>query len=277
MAPYFFFDGEQAETFSAETNRKEIAKAIRNILGSTLIETAIGDFEYLSKKFNEEIGATSGDAEISAVERQLAGLELQREKRTGRITELETEIDGLADQLSAITAKLSEAQEAAQYQRARDDKQHQLTGVGDQLKETQNDILKWISSKAMVAVSAKLTSLSLDFIDEESLRGRIPSPYNEDFVRGLLDIERCICERPLLPATAEWRAVTALLSTASNAEVLSRVIRARSRISVLKEQRQDVAALLTGAEEKQVRLIHYDFCPGIIAKFFENTINRYIS
>jgi DNA sulfur modification protein DndD len=254
MAPYFFFDGEQAETFSAEMNRKEIAKAIRNILGSTLIETAIADLDYLSKKFNEEIGENSDDAEINAVERSLSNLEQQRDKRTGRIADLEIEIDGLTHQLSEITAKLSEAREAAQHQHAREDKQHQLKGIEDQLKETHLEILKWISSKAMVSVSSKLTSLSLDFIDEQSLKGRIPSPYNEDFVKGLLNAERCICDRPLMPATGEWRAVTSLLSTASNAEVLGRVIRARTRIGVLKEQRQDAPTLLAAAEEKLVRL-----------------------
>lgn len=254
MAPYFFFDGEQAETFSAETNRREIAKAIRNILGSTLIETAIGDLDYLSRKFNEEIGQASGDAEIAALEHQLAELQTARDRRTEKIGVLDNEIDGLTDQLSAIASKLAEAREAAQHQRAREDKKHQLNGVEDQLKETQNDILKWIASKATASVSAKLTSQSLDFIDEESLRGRIPSPYNEDFVKGLLTAQRCVCERPLSPATSEWRAVSSLLSTAANAEVLNRVIRARSRINVLREQRQDAPSLLKSAEEKLVRL-----------------------
>ena len=254
MAPYFFFDGEQAETFSAEKNRKEIAKAIRNILGSTLIETAIGDLDYISRKFNEEIGEASGDAEIAAVEHQLSELLSARDKRAEKIALLDSEIDGLNDQLGAIASKLAEAREAAQYQRAREDKRHQLKGVEEQLKETQNDILRWISSKATAAVSNKLTSHSMDFIDEESLRGRIPSPYNEDFVKGLLTAERCVCERPLSPATAEWRAVSSLLSTAANAEVLNRVIRARSRISVLREQHQDAPSLLASAEEKLVRL-----------------------
>ena len=45
MARYFFFDGEQAEAFSAEMNNKTISAAIRDILGSTLIETAIEDRE----------------------------------------------------------------------------------------------------------------------------------------------------------------------------------------------------------------------------------------
>src|SRR5260221_1970701 len=49
MAPYFFFDGEQAETFSSETNYKAVAGAIRDILGCTTLETAIEDLRYVAK------------------------------------------------------------------------------------------------------------------------------------------------------------------------------------------------------------------------------------
>lgn len=254
MAPYFFFDGEQAETFSAETNRKAIAAAIRDILGSTLIENAIGDLEYLARKFNEEIGDASGDSLIAEKERQISELEKQRDHRKERIAQLEAATQSISDQIGAIVAKLAEAREAADLQRMRDEKKHQLKTVEDQLKETQTDVMRWIATKAMTAVSERLTSQSLDFIDEESLRGRIPSPYNEDFVKGLLSAQRCVCERPLLPATDEWRAITALLSNAANAEVLNRVVRARARITVLKEQRRDAPALLTSSEEKLARL-----------------------
>jgi len=254
MAPYFFFDGEQAETFSSETNQKAVATAIRDILGSTLIETAIGDLQFLARKFNEEIGSASGDAQIAGIERQITDLEAKRERRNERITQLEADVQGISEQLKSIAAKLSEAREAAQHQREREDKQHQLKSVEDQLKEAQVEVLRWISTKSLAAVSGKLTSQSLDFIDEESLRGRIPSPYNEDFVKGLLSAQKCICERTLDPGSAEWRAVTSLLSTASNAEVLNRVVRARARIAVLKEQRRDAPPLLTAAEEKLVRL-----------------------
>jgi len=254
MAPYFFFDGEQAETFSAETNRKAIAAAIRDILGSTLIENAMGDLEYLARKFNEEIGDESGDALIAEKERLISELEKQRDHRNDRIAQLEAAIQSISDQTAAIVAKLAEAREAADLQRQRDEKKHQLNTVEDQLRETQTEILRWIATKAVTAVSERLISQSLDFIDEESLRGRIPSPYNENFVKGLLSAQRCVCERPLLPATHEWRAISALLSNAANAEVLSRIVRVRARITVLKEHRRDAPALLTASEEKLARL-----------------------
>jgi len=254
MAPYFFFDGEQAETFSGENNRKAIAIAIREMLGSTLIETAIDDLHYLYKKFNEEIGEAAGDSEIASKEKEITDIESAKEKRNEKITALESDIESINVQLSSIASLLSQAQEAAQFQRERVEKERLKRSIEEQVKETKIEVLRWISSRALVSVSEKLTSQSLDFIDEQSLRGRIPSPYNEDFVKGLLGSQKCVCDRPLHPGTNEWRAITDLLSSASNAEVLNRVVRVRARISVLKEQRRDAPQILAALEEKLVRL-----------------------
>jgi DNA sulfur modification protein DndD len=254
MAPYFFFDGEQAETFSGENNRKAIATAIREMLGSTLIETAIEDLHFLYKKFNEEIGEAAGDSEIAAKEKEITEIESARDKRKEKIVALESDIDSINVQLASIASMLSQAEEAAQFQRDRAGKERLKKSVEEQVKDTKSEILRWIATKALASVSEKLTSQSLDFIDEESLRGRIPSPYNEDFVKGLLGGQKCVCDRSLQPGTDEWRAVTKLLSGASNAEVLNRVVRVRARISVLKEQRREAPALLTALEEKLVRL-----------------------
>ena len=254
MATYFFFDGEQAENFSGENNHKAIASAIRQMLGSTLIETAIEDLHFLYKKFNEEIGEAAGDSEIESKEKEITDIESAKEKRNERIISLESDIDGIHAQLSSIASSLSQAQESAQFQRERVEKERLRKTIEEQIKETKTDVLRWISSKVLASVSDKLTSQSLDFIDEQSLRGRIPSPYNEDFVKGLLGEQKCVCDRPLHPGTDEWRAISALLSSAANAEVLNRVVRVRARISVLKEQRRDAPQILVSLEEKLVRL-----------------------
>jgi DNA sulfur modification protein DndD len=255
MAPYFFFDGEQAETFAAETNNKAIAAAIRDILGSTLIENGIKDLEYIGKKFNEELGDSSGDEEIVKRERRITQLEKEKDVRKDRIEKLAKDIEAYQDQIRAIGAKLLEAKEASSYERLRSEKRNLLEVAKSQAKEVSGDILRWISVKALPAISKKLTGQSLDFIDEESLKGRIPSPYNEDFVTGLLSARRCVCERSLEPGSQEWKAITALLSSAANAEVLSRIVRVRSRIGMLNEQRLEAPGLLKVLEEKQARLI----------------------
>lgn len=266
MAPYFFFDGEQAETFSSEANNKKIAEAIRDILGSTLIQTAQGDLRYVAKKFGEEIGSASGDAEIERLEKKLAELEAGRDRREEKIQELEANIDAFEEQLKKVSNALIEARETEHYERERLSKEDQLKTISSQIDETKAEILRWISTKSIAAISERLTSQSLDFIDEESLKGRIPSPYNEDFVRGLLESKKCVCERSLEPGTSEWRAIQGMLSNAANAEVLSRVVRARARSQMLKELHGDAPGILKSAEEKLARLTG-----------FQNTLQREIA
>ncbi|MCY4167940.1 MAG: AAA family ATPase, partial [Rhodobacter sp.] len=45
MASHFLFDGEHAEVFLGENNRGSIKNAVRDILGCSLIETAIDDLQ----------------------------------------------------------------------------------------------------------------------------------------------------------------------------------------------------------------------------------------
>lgn len=255
MARYFFFDGEQAEAFSAEMNNKTISAAIRDILGSTLIETAIEDLSWVSKRFNHEIGDASGDAQLRALEAEISALEDKKESHDKRIGEFEHSESQLRSQLTEIDKKLADAKEAAHLQLQREQKEAALDNTVKQLKEVRAEVLKWISIKAISAVSKTLTSVSLDFIDEESIRGRIPSPYNITFVQGLLNAGKCICERHLEPGSQEWRAVTELLSTAGNAEVENRLMRVRSRIQTVIEARDEAPAALAALHRKVADLL----------------------
>jgi DNA sulfur modification protein DndD len=255
MARYFFFDGEQAEAFSAEMNNKTISAAIRDILGSTLIETAIEDLAAVAKKFNHEIGDASGDAQLAALEARINELETKKDGHDSRIAGFEHSEAQFRTQLAEIDKKLAEAKEAAQLQQQREQKEASLKGIAQQLKDTRVDVLRWISTKAIATISGSLTSQSLDFLDQESVRGRIPSPYNETFVQGLLAAGKCICDRHLEAGTAEWRAVTELLSSAGNAEVHGRVVRAQGRIQTIKEMQDEAPAALGALQRKTVDLL----------------------
>ena len=56
----------------------------------------------------------------------------------------------------------------------------------------------------------------------------IPSPYNEEFVRGLLGDKICICGRPLSAGSDEYAKVLDMLRTASDAATRDRIQKIRS-------------------------------------------------
>ncbi len=255
MAPYFFFDGEQAETFSAEENAKAVSEAIRNILGCTLIENGADDLEYLGKFYNKELGKMPGEDEISKREAQISTLQARIETRKRQIKDYDANLISYQTQLGQIASKLREVAEAAQFQAQRESSQQQVDAIEKQIQETDGEILRWIYTKGIAVISEKLTRQTLDFIKQEELRGKIPSPYNEEFVKGLLESEKCICDRPLHPATNEWKAVQSMLLKAANAEIMGRVVRASARIVHLKEMKEDAPSILRKEESKLSRLL----------------------
>jgi DNA sulfur modification protein DndD len=250
MAKYFFFDGEQAEAFSAETNYKEVGAAIRDILGCLLLETAKGDLEYLAKTYDKELGELEGEELISAKERDIDDLQGKIDERQLKIKEATTTIDGLSIELNNLVEGLRKAAESAALQASRDGESRLLKDCEDQIAECESEIVRWIGAKGLAIVSERLINQTLEFVNAEALRGRIPSPYNEDFVDNLLKAQRCICDRSLAPGSVEWRAVQSLLQHAANAEAMNRVVRVRSRMGALKEAREDAPHLLLAHQTK---------------------------
>lgn len=254
MARYFFFDGEAAEAFSAATNFKAIGEAIRNILGASLADTAIQDFKDLTRQIDREIGQVPGDNELAEIEKQLLEvnekLDEAAELKKGHKDEIATFI-ALRDE---ITEQLRTLEGAKEIQARVDEKERDLEQVAADIKTAKQDLVRWVGQRAIQVVSRKLAKQTLDFVDEASLKGRIPSPYNEEFVRGLLQTETCICERDIKPGTSHWQAVANLLKNASNAEILGLVVRARGRINQLREE---AAEAPKGLETAQARLARF--------------------
>ena len=255
MARYYFFDGEHAETFSSETNYKAVGQAIRNMLGCNLVETAIDDLENATKTFNQLIGEVPGDEEIQEVTKILLDIDSRHTRAKEQLQAKMQDREATQDQITSILQKLRESEGAKDLQELRDAKVNRLNSVEDQLKAAEQAIIKWVGTKTLPLIASRLAKDTFAFINQESLKGRIPSPYNEQFVSSLLSSELCVCERPLQPGTPEWKAVNKLLKEAATAELMGRIVRARSRIMMLREMRSDAPALLEHEQGKVAKLL----------------------
>jgi hypothetical protein len=251
MAPYFYFDGEHAETFSAAHHHKEVAKAIRNILGCNIAESAIGDLEACAKGLRREISSIPDATDLRDAEKELERLELLSQQLAQKLqlyaekhTTLQETVDEIGRQLQSLTI-------VAAKQKLREEKERSLSSVRADIVDCQKAIIGWPGRpETMRLVARKLTDSSLDFIDEETLRGKIPSPYNETFVKGLLQAHVCVCGRPLEEHSKEFEAVFKLLESAGNSQILNRVIKAKAKCEELAKDRDAAVRALRKHEER---------------------------
>src|SRR5690606_25021508 len=89
-----------------------------------------------------------------------------------------------------------------------------------------------------------------DYLNEKEHRGRIPSPYNEEFVKDVLNAEVCICGAPLVPGSTESHKVASLLQKAANQVMRERITKVRGRLSSLKAERAKAPNRLTTAKTR---------------------------
>ena len=255
MAKYFFFDGEAAESFAAARNYKEIANAIRSILGCQLAEIAMADLKDLTKTVDREISDASGDVNIEGLEKKIAAKRQEIETAVSLREQTISNINTWKDLLDQIIQELRKMIGVEEIQKQRDDKVMLKKEADAEILSCQEEVLKWIGQRSIQVVSKRLSQVALDFIDEASLRGRIPKPYHEEFVKGLLKQGLCVCHRPLPAGSPEWKAVAELLKTAANAEVLGRVVRARARSQLLREEATKAPLALTSQQAKLAKYI----------------------
>jgi DNA sulfur modification protein DndD len=250
MASHFLFDGEHAEIFLGEGNHGSIKGAVRDILGCSLIETAIEDLQAVSNQFRKQIPTTPATTQITKINSRIDALTTQIGQAANEIKRLEKEYQLSEKQINDIEEKLRNTSTAKEIQRRRDSLDEQLIRTEKRRKEAADDVYKWLGDNGRSIVSKKITEEAFGFLDDEEHRGRIPSPYNEEFVKDILGAEICICGAVLEPGSPAAQKVALLLEKAANQVVRDRITKVRARLSSLRSERAKGPDRLTKATER---------------------------
>src|SRR5690606_17759352 len=249
MASHFLFDGEHAEVFLGESNRGSIKGAVRDILGCSLIETAIEDLQAVSSQFRKQIPSTAATRRIEDLNNRVDALSSQIDAAKTSIEQLEKKREQTDQQIKDIDTKLRNTAAAKELQHSRDTLNAQLMRAQKRQKEFSDEVYKWLGENGRFIVSKRITEETLTFLDEKEHRGRIPSPYNEEFVKDILEAETCICGASLAPGSAEARKVASLLEKAANQVMRDRVSKVRARLANLRSERIKAPTRLTKAKK----------------------------
>jgi DNA sulfur modification protein DndD len=237
MSHHFFFDGEHAESFASTGNFRQVGDAIRNMLGSTIADCAIDDLKYAAKHFGDSLADLPGDDRIRQKSAELQDAQRHLEACRADKQREEENLVVYGDQIAVIDQELLNSRSAKELQQRRRELESKLGTANSALGDAERDSVRWIGRQAINVVANRLSKETLHFIDDEKLRGKIPSPFNEELVMKLLSEEACICGRTLEPGSEFFANIQNLLRKAGNAEVQSKVISARGYMGELRVSR----------------------------------------
>ncbi len=250
MAGHFLFDGEHAEVFLGEDNRGSIRRAVQDILGCSLIKTAIQDLAETSTYYRRQMPTTKASSSMEAISSRIDALSTQIQQATEARDGLRGDIERIDQQIADIDDKLRNSAAAKQLQARRDKATGELTRARKREAEAQAEVLRWLGDNGRFLVSTRITELAMDYLDQKEVKGRLPAPYNEELVSDLLEMHKCICDRELEPGTAAYAAVQGLLQKAANATLRNRIMKVRAQLSQLRSERAKAPGRLDAANAR---------------------------
>lgn len=214
VRPYFFFDGEKLDDLT-KADSTEVEEAIRNIIRLPAIERAELHLGQIAGSYRKQL-KKKASAELEELISKEDGLRAEKEQSRERLAELKKEVKLARSHVEDYENRLRDTEEARHLQHQRDQMTDQLAG----LEELQTDVatkLQHHANRAYVSFAGPQVDAALAAVDEKRERGEIPSGIRDQFLRDLLEEEKCICGRPFNEHDEVFQNLTKLLQSTTPA------------------------------------------------------------
>ena len=240
MSKYFFFDGEYAETFAGNKNKHEVRKAVESMLGCNTAIQAKNDLLSVKKSIDKQIGALTKNDQSNGLQIEIDKLEEQTRSEEAEIIMFNSDLEFAETAQREIQDKLRNSEGAKDIQERRDRFQ-ELKFKADKKKiKIEAQRVRWLEQYSVGLLSSKANEACLKMIENENIKGQIPSKIAETFVNDIIESQNCICDRTFEQNSTEERAIKKLLAEAGTATMSDRLLNIRKRMGMI-EQAKDTA------------------------------------
>jgi len=206
----FFFDGETIDELSADDGQEQVQAAIRNIMGLEILERAIRHLDTVEGRFEKEI-ERHGSNELQELVQRKQELQQRQDTKESELADTQESRRQTKNELAQVEDRLGELENSQELQQEREHLRDDLQDVEAEIEDINDDIRSDISDRGHLPFAMPAVEETARMLQEKRRRGEIPSEIKQQFVEDLLEMEECICGRPLTAGTdardhvAGWR------------------------------------------------------------------------
>ena len=186
------------------------------------------------KKLNKEDELSSDIAELEKSEQELKETQSSLESDQDILSKYEVKLGEINTKIGNTNIPAIQAKQAE-----RASKEKSLVRAKSNLKDLKNKKKNLIKSYAAASFSAKIKNSDLDFLNEETLKGKFWR-FNRQLVTDIISRKECLCGTKICDGTKEFEAIKALLSSAADSETLHRLQNARAKITEINTLSQHI-------------------------------------
>jgi DNA sulfur modification protein DndD len=232
---YFFFDGERIEKIVQSNKRKEISEATRTLIGLEVLKRSVDHLKSVKKTLQDKLKSI-GDAETQEFLERKQTLEQEVENVSKRQEEIEQELVYQGQHKTEIGQQLLRLEGVRHLQARRDELEADEKLDKEKLKQARANLKLAISSRGYTVLLKDATTKFRNLVDTLRERGELPADIKHQFVRDLLDRQRCICGSELCEGTPAYEQVKSFLAKAGLADVEETVIRMGAQVDGIEAQ-----------------------------------------
>lgn len=248
----FFFDGETIDELSAQGSQERVQSAIRNIMGLEILERAIRHLKTVEGRFESEM-ERHGSHELSELVKEKRDIEKRLGAKEDQLSDLKDSKSQTVDELSTVEERLSELDQSKELQDERERLRDNLKDIHDDIEDINDDLRSVISDRGHLPFAMTPVEDTAKMLQEKRRKGEIPSEIKAQFVEDLLELEECICGRPLNAGTDPHAEVAKWQERAGSTELEESAMRIAGRLSEIGEDQKSLFKKLDSSLENRRR------------------------
>jgi DNA sulfur modification protein DndD len=238
LAGLFFFDGEYISDLSGVDNQEEIQKAIRQMMGLTIMERSINHLEWVEGEFRDELQNLGSEELQSLIDQRNEAEDAKTSKET-KLEDKNREKQRLQKEIDNIDELLTQVGETRELQETRENLEEDREALREDVDECNENLEAELSERGFLTFAMPAIMETARDLDDLREQGEIPSRLDNELVDELLAAEECICGRPLSEDSPEAEQVAAYKSDISDENVDQASIRLIDKLDRIRMERDE--------------------------------------
>lgn len=240
---YFFFDGERIENLQRPDKKREIASATTRLNGEEILNRAISHLDRARQSFEADLRRI-GDIEIQDLLEEKQQLEEDKAQLLDTIKLNDENLAGLAIEKGKIDDLLQELKAVEDLQKRRKELNDLYKHYEESLSKTRQELSNLISNNAYKVFLPKAIENFQNKTSDLKATGELPTSIKSPFVQGLLEQQKCICGRELIPGNKPYQEVALWRERCGFSEVEAVIFRMEGEVEQINNYIPDFYVLL---------------------------------
>ena len=240
LISWFFFDAEAIGAL--ELNGSEgFKRDLRKTLGFDLVDKLLSDLEVVQTKRRREVASQTNDRELQSIQTDIENIEKVLPGQYETAASLDKEQERIARELDAVRAELSKKPQTEPLERNRRRIEATIPRLDQEKKQLLAESAQIVGASAPSLILLDLTKQLEGRLEQQEVKGRLPSPYSDQLIKDILEAQLCICGRPVTEGSPEAHKIHDLKKFASTGELNRRIGDVRYLIRDIESQGQSFA------------------------------------